>query len=103
MANFQEYKNQGKKGLFDEQFTIERLSEIGNPLEKISNVIDFESFRSTIEAKLLNRNLLCYDINPNAIELTTQALDFENPPVNSDIPLIKGELKGDKDFMLDEL
>jgi len=30
-----------KKGLFDEQFTIERLSEIGNPLEKISNVIDF--------------------------------------------------------------
>ena len=54
MANSQEYKNQGKKGLFDEQFTIERLSEIGNPLEKISNVIDFESFRSTIEAKLLN-------------------------------------------------
>ena len=54
MVNFQEYKNQGKKGLFDEQFTIERLSEIGNPLEKISNVIDFESFRSTIEAKLLN-------------------------------------------------
>ena len=30
MANFQEYKNQGKKGLFDEQFTIERLSEMGN-------------------------------------------------------------------------
>ena len=54
MTNSQEYKNQGKKGLFDEQFTIERLSEIGNPLEKISNVIDFESFRSTIEVKLLN-------------------------------------------------
>jgi hypothetical protein len=32
MTNSQEYKNQGKKGLFDEQFTIERLSEIGNPL-----------------------------------------------------------------------
>jgi len=54
MTNIQEYKNQGKKGLFDDQFTIERLSEIGNPLEKISNVIDFESFRSTIEVKLLN-------------------------------------------------
>src|SRR5680860_1543241 len=50
----QDYKMQGKKGLFDEQFTIERLSEIGNPLEKISNVIDFEAFRSTIEEKLLN-------------------------------------------------
>ena len=30
------YKSQGKKSLFDEQFTIERLSEIGNPLEAIS-------------------------------------------------------------------
>ena len=48
------YKAKGEKGLFDEQFTIERLSEIGNPLEKISNVVDFESFRSTFEAKLLN-------------------------------------------------
>ena len=37
----QDYKMQGKKGLFDEQFTIDRLSEIGNPLEIISNVIDF--------------------------------------------------------------
>ena len=50
------YKAQGKKSLFDEQFTIERLSEIGNPLEAISKVIDFELFRSTIEDKLLNTN-----------------------------------------------
>jgi IS5 family transposase len=48
------YKAKGEKGLFDEQFTIERLSEIGNPLEKINNVVDFESFRSTLESKLLN-------------------------------------------------
>ncbi len=27
------YKSQGTKRLFDEQYTIERLSEIGNPLE----------------------------------------------------------------------
>lgn len=40
--------------MFDEQFNIERLSAIGNPLEKISNVIDFELFRSTLETKLLN-------------------------------------------------
>lgn len=50
----QVYKAKGEKGLFDEQFTIERLSEIGNPLEKISNVIDFENFRITLESKLLN-------------------------------------------------
>jgi transposase len=50
----QEYKSNGKKGLFDEQFTNERLSAIGNPLDKIGNVIDFESFRKTLESKLLN-------------------------------------------------
>ena len=29
----EKYKTKGNKGLFDEQFTIERLSVIGNPLE----------------------------------------------------------------------
>lgn len=32
---------------------------------------------TAIESKLLSRNLLCYDINPQAIELTTSLLDFE--------------------------
>ena len=50
------YKSQGTKGLFDEQYTIERLSEIGNPLERISKVIDFELFRNLIEEKLLNKD-----------------------------------------------
>ena len=54
--NTQVYKTQGNKGLFDEHFTTERLSEIGNPLESISKVIDFEMFRSTLEGKLLNTN-----------------------------------------------
>jgi IS5 family transposase len=52
--NAQIYKTQGKKSLFDEQFTIEKLSEIGNPLDAISKVIDFEMFRSNLEKKLLN-------------------------------------------------
>jgi transposase, IS5 family len=50
----QVYKTKGEKGLYDEQFTIERLSAIGNPLEKIGSVIDFEAFRNTLESKLLN-------------------------------------------------
>jgi len=50
------YKSTGKKSLFDEQFSSEKLSEIGNPLEMISKVIDFELFRSTLESKLLNTN-----------------------------------------------
>ncbi len=36
------YKTQGKKTLFDELNSLEFLSEIGNPLEMISNVINFE-------------------------------------------------------------
>lgn len=51
-----QYKSHGKKSLFDEQFSIEMLSSIGNPLETISKVIDFEMFRSTLESKLLNTN-----------------------------------------------
>lgn len=50
------YKAQGKKGLFDEEFTRERLSLLGNPLEAISKVIDFEMFRASLEDKMLNTN-----------------------------------------------
>ena len=48
------YKSTGKKSLFDEQFSAEKLSEIGNPLDEISNVIDFEMFRFLLESKLIN-------------------------------------------------
>ena len=48
------YKSQGKKSLFDEHFSTRHLSIMGNPLESISKVIDFEIFRSTLEARLLN-------------------------------------------------
>ena len=54
--NNPQYKSHGKKRLFDEQFSIKLLSEIGNLLETISKVIDIEMFRSTLESKLLNTN-----------------------------------------------
>lgn len=50
------YKTRGNKGLFDEEFTKERLSAMGNPLEAISKVLDFEIFREGLENKLLNTN-----------------------------------------------
>jgi transposase, IS5 family len=52
----QHFKPQGNKGFFDEKFNIDRLSEIGNPLEAITKAVDFEMFRSTLEEKLLNTN-----------------------------------------------
>ena len=54
MMRKQIYKSTGKKSLFDEQFAVEKLKKIGNPLEKISAVIDFEMFRNTLENKILN-------------------------------------------------
>lgn len=50
------YKSQGKKSFFDNEFTSEQLSAIGNPLAVISKVLDFEMFRTTLESNLLNTN-----------------------------------------------
>ena len=50
----QKYKSAGNRGLFDEQENLSKLSSKGNPLDRISKVIDFEMFRDLLESKLLN-------------------------------------------------
>ncbi|HAL65097.1 MAG: Transposase, IS4 family [Bacteroidetes bacterium 38_7] len=50
------YKTTGNRGFFDEQDTYQKLSAIGNPLEKISLVVDFEIFRKSLEQGLLNKD-----------------------------------------------
>lgn len=52
----QKYKKTGNIRLFDEQEISQKLTEIGNPLELISRVIDFEMFREKLESKLLKQN-----------------------------------------------
>lgn len=54
--NNQKYKKTGNRTLFDEQDSVSKLSEIGNPLELISKVVEFEMFRGYLEEKLLNTN-----------------------------------------------
>jgi len=49
------YKSTGNRGLFDEQENVAKLAAIGNPLEMISDVIDFKIFRNTLEESLLNK------------------------------------------------
>lgn len=51
-----QYKAQGQLGLFDKEFAQEHLSKMGNPLEALNKVIDFEMFRETLETNLLNRS-----------------------------------------------
>jgi IS5 family transposase len=43
-------------GLFDKESTSLKLSKLGNPLEKLHKVIDFELFREELELGMLNHN-----------------------------------------------
>lgn len=45
-------KNQHSKNLFEEESTLESLSKMGNVLDMISELVDFEMFRSTLESSL---------------------------------------------------
>ena len=50
------FKQTGRISLFDKNETSERLSKLGNPLEKLHNIIDFEMFRSLLEENMLNKD-----------------------------------------------
>ena len=39
-----QYKEHGNVSLFDSEIKLQTLSHLGNPLEKLSSVIDFEMF-----------------------------------------------------------
>lgn len=56
---------------------------------------------TAIEAKLLNRNLLCYDINQNAIELTQNSLKFESDN-NSKIEILLHDATKKNENLQDE-
>jgi hypothetical protein len=49
------HKSVGSVGLYDKDETSVKLSKLGNPLEKLYKVIDFEIFRAVLEENLLNR------------------------------------------------
>ena len=53
MSTFK-YKPTGRIGLFDREYQKEKLSKLGNPLEKLHKVIDFEIFRPELELNMLN-------------------------------------------------
>ena len=48
-AGMAKYKKLGSVTLFDAQNTKEELSKLGNPLERLSQVVDFEMFRKALE------------------------------------------------------
>ena len=50
------FKNVGHAGLFDHEENKAKLSNLGNPLEKLGNAIDFEMFRPELEKHMLNHD-----------------------------------------------
>ena len=50
------YKSSGRVGLFDNSDKSSKLSKLGNPLEKLHKVINFEMFRPELEEYMLNHN-----------------------------------------------
>lgn len=47
------YRKQANKSLFEEEFTASSLSRLGNPLETLSKMINFEMFREDLEDVLI--------------------------------------------------
>ncbi len=49
------YRKPMGENLFEEEFTVEALSKMGNPLERLSSLVDFEMFRQILEDVLLTK------------------------------------------------
>ena len=43
------YRKPMDETLFEEEFTIEALSQMGNPIERLAALVDFEMFRPALE------------------------------------------------------
>ena len=44
------------ENLFEEEFAIDALSQMGNPLERLAALVDFEMFRSALEEVLVKKD-----------------------------------------------
>jgi hypothetical protein len=55
MINFK-FKQSGRISFFAKDETSEKLSKLGNPLERLHKVIDFEMFRPLLEVTMLNQD-----------------------------------------------
>ena len=50
------YRQSKQESLFEKEFTLKALSAMGNPLEQVSALVDFEFFRPTLEKTLLTED-----------------------------------------------
>ena len=58
------YKKLGNVSLFDNEETLDKLNSLGNPLERLSKVIDFEMFRDELEEGLYKERFTTVGAKP---------------------------------------
>ena len=51
------YRKLMEENLFEEEFTIETLSQMGNLFEELASLVDFETFRPTFEDVLVKKEM----------------------------------------------
>jgi transposase, IS5 family len=47
-----QFKRHRDYGFFDQDIRLSKLSQLGDPLEKLNNGVDFELFRALLETNL---------------------------------------------------
>ena len=55
MNKLSRYRKLRYKSVFESENQSSRLNVIGNPLERLSSLVDFEIFRPTLEASVHRR------------------------------------------------
>ena len=50
------YRKPMGENLFEEEFTIEALSQMGNPLDRLAALVDFKMFRPALEEVLFKKD-----------------------------------------------
>ena len=58
------YKKLGNVSLFDNEETLDKLNSLGNPLERLSKVIDFEIFRDELKEGLYKERFTTVGAKP---------------------------------------
>ena len=77
------YKTTGKQTLFDAENAARKLSDIGNPLEKLDSVIDFDFARDGLSLlRILSIHAL------KALLLTSKNYRYEQTLVISDCSIV---------------
>jgi len=82
--------NKGQIGFFDEKNRYEKLTELGDPLEKLNDVMDWEIFRGELTRVCQKNDRLSFmrflglGLNDKVLDAKT-LWDFENTLANADM------------------